>query len=309
MSTTLSVVIPVFNEEKNLPLLYSRLGKTLNKLTSSYEIIFINDGSKDNSLEKLISLRKKDKKVKIISFSRNFGHMPAIAAGIKHAKGRKVVIMDADLQDPPEIILKMYKKAKEGYDVVYGIKRKRKESLARRFLFKSFYRILNGISTFQMPLDAGTFSLVDKKVISILSRMPEKNKYLSGLRAWVGFRQTGVFYERGKRYAGKEASFRRLTKLALDGMISFSYLPLRLASIFGFICAAIAVIAIVAVFILKIFFGWGIIGWASTITTVLLLSSAQLITLGIIGEYLARIYDEIKGRPEYIISKKIGIKN
>lgn len=309
MILTLSVVIPVFNEEKNIPILYRRLKKTLNKISPSHEIIFIDDGSKDNSLKNLLRIRSKDKKVKIISFSRNFGHMPAVAAGIKHSYGKKVVIMDADLQDPPEVITEMWKKSKEGYEVVYGIKEKRKENFTKRFLFKMFYRVMNSISAYKMPLDSGTFSMVDQKVISILASLPEKNKYLSGLRAWTGFRQTGVIYERGKRFSGKETSLRKLIKLALDGMISFSYVPLRAASLIGFICAGLAIIAIIVVIFLKIFFGWGLIGWASTMTTILLVSGVQLITLGIIGEYLSRIYDEVKSRPEFIIAKKFGFKN
>jgi dolichol-phosphate mannosyltransferase len=233
--------------------------------------------------------------------------MPAVVAGLRNSSGDRVVIMDADLQDPPEVILDMWKKADQGFDVVYGVKKKRKEGIFRRILFKSFYRLLNNVSDYKMPLDSGTFSLVDRKVVMILANLPERNKYLSGLRAWTGFRQTGVFYERGKRFSGREASLRRLTKLALDGLISFSYLPLRLASYFGFVCAILAVFAIFVVLVLKIFFGWGLMGWASTMTTILLLSGVQLITLGIIGEYLSRIYDEVKSRPEYIISKKIGL--
>ena len=253
-------------------------------------------------------LRKKDKKVKIISFSRNFGHIPAATAGLKHAKGQKIVLMDADLQDPPETIEEMWIKAGKGFDVVYGIKKKRKENILRKFLFKAFYRLLNTISPTKAPLDAGTFSLIDRKVINILVNLPERNKYLSGLRAWAGYRQTGIIYERGKRVAGKEASLKRLTKLALDGMISFSYLPLRIASLVGFVCAGMAILAIITVIILRLFFNWGLVGWASTMTAILLFSGIQLITLGIIGEYLARIYDEVKQRPEYIIAQKMGIK-
>ncbi len=308
MKPTLSIIVPIFNEEKNISPLYSRLKKTLIKITRSHEIIFVNDGSRDHSLQKIEGLRKKDKKVKIISFSRNFGHMPAVDAGLKYASGKKIVLMDADLQDPPEVIEKMWKKSKEGYEVVFGVKEKRKENIIRRILFKTFYRILNQISPYKMPLDAGTFSLIDRRIVDILASLPEKNKYLSGLRSWVGFKQTGVIYERGKRHAGESASLRRLTKLALDGMISFSYVPLRLASFIGFVCAIFSIIAVITVIILRIFFGWGLVGWASTMTAILLFSGIQLITLGIIGEYLARIYDEVKLRPEYIIFKKAGFK-
>ena len=306
MQQSISVVIPIFNEQKIIPVLYSRLKRVLTKISNNHEIIFINDGSTDQSLSKLLDLHKKDKKVKILSFSRNFGHMPAVNAGLKEATGKKVVIMDADLQDPPEVIEAMWQKAKEGFTVVYGIKEKRKEGLLKRSMFKLFYRLMDTISAYKMPLDAGTFSLLDQKVVKILTSLPEKNKYLSGLRAWTGFRQTGVLYERGARYAGSASSFRKLTKLAMDGLISFSYIPLRLASVFGFICATLALITTVVVIGLRIIFGWGLIGWASTMTTILLMAGVQLITLGIIGEYLARIYDEVKSRPEYIIEQKIG---
>lgn len=308
MSTNLSAIIPVYNEEKNIPVLYKRLKIVFNKISKNHEIIFINDGSVDNSKKEIQKIIRRDKKVKFINFSRNFGHMSAVSAGLAHAKGNKVVLMDADLQDPPEVITKMIKKAKEGYDVVYGIKEKRKEGVVRRVLFKSFYKILDNISTYKMPLDSGTFSLMDKKVVAVLNTLPEKNKYLSGLRSWVGFSQIGITYERAARYSGKPMSIKKLTKLAIDGFVSFSYLPLRLASFLGFLTATVAFIFTVVVLVLKIFFGFGLIGWASTLSAILLLSGVQLITLGIIGEYLARIYDQVKSRPEYIISEKIGFK-
>lgn len=306
MKIKLSIVLPVWNEEKIIPELYRRLKTVLNKTNKLYEIIFINDGSTDQSLLLLKKLQKKDKKIKIISFSRNFGHMPAVMAGLKHASGEKVVVMDSDLQDPPECIPKMCVLSLQGFDVVYGTKKKRKEGVFRKILFASFYKILNKISQHEMPFDAGTFSLLNRKVVEILTSLSERNKYFSGLRAWTGFSQTSLVYEREARFAGKSASFRRLFKLAADGLISFSYIPLRLASFLGFIFASLAFIFIILVIILRLMFGFGIIGWASTLITILLLGGIQLITLGIIGEYLARIYDEVKNRPEYIISEKYG---
>lgn len=303
----ISIIVPIYNEEKNIPVLYKRLKNELYKISKNHEIIFVNDGSYDKSLSILKKLRKKDKKLKIVSFSRNFGHMAAINAGLKESSGKKVVIMDADLQDPPEIISKMYEKSKKGYEVVYGIKKKRKEGTIKKFMFTTFYKILNSISQIKMPLDSGTFSLIDRRVVDILISLPERNKYLSGLRAWTGFSQTGIVYERGARIAGKPTSFRKLLKLAFDGFFSFSYIPLKIASFLGFIFALIAFIFILVVFVLRIFFDAGIVGWASTMSTILLMGGIQLITLGIIGEYLARIYDEVKNRPEYIISEKIGI--
>lgn len=305
----ISAVIPFFNEEENLMPLYKRLKKVLNKISPYHEMIFINDGSEDKSEIVIKKINKNDNKVKLISFSRNFGHMAAIHAGLANSKGKWVTVLDADLQDPPEVILKMFKKAQEGFEVVYGIKTKRKEDIFRRILFKVYYILLNSILYYKMPLDSGTFSLLNRKVVDILTEMPERNKYFSGLRAWTGFRQTGLLYERDKRYKGKPASLRRLFNLAFDGLLSFSYIPLRISSFLGMIFAALAFIFILIIFILRLFFQIGIIGWASTISTVLLIGGVQLITLGIIGEYLARIYEEVKKRPEYIIKEKIGIKN
>lgn len=307
MSIKISVVIPVFNEEGNIPILYKRLKKTLNNISRNHEIIFVNDGSTDKTLTQIKKIRKKDRKVKFLSFSRNFGHMPAVTAGLKSASGTKVVLMDADLQDPPEIIEKMYRQSQKGYEVVYGIKTKRKEKALKKFLFSAFYRILDKISAYKMPLDAGTFSLINRRVINILTNLEEKNMYFSGLRSWVGFKQKGIAYEREKRFAGKPASFRKLLKLAMDGFVSFSYIPLRIASFLGFIFAFFAFLMIIFVIITRIFFQWGIVGWASTLSAVLFIGGVQLITLGIIGEYLARIYDQVKNRPEYIISGKGGL--
>lgn len=308
MSTKISVVIPVFNEEDNVPILYKRLKSILAKITNYYEIIFVDDGSSDSTPQKLNALREKDKKVKYITLSRNFGHMSALDAGLRHAGGERVVIIDADLQDPPEVITKMYKKSLEGYNVVYGVKTKRKEGILRRSLFNSYYKILDKISSYKMPLDAGTFSIIDKKVLAVLKNLPERNKYFSGLRAWVGFRQTGVIYERSARLKGKPSSLKKLFKLALDGFFSFSYLPLKAASFFGFIFASIAFAMIIFVIIGRIFFKLGIVGWASTLSAILLIGGVQLITLGIIGEYLARIYDQVKNRPEYVVSDKKGFR-
>jgi len=306
MKVKLSVVIPIYNEEGNIEILYSKLKETLKKVTKDFEIIFINDGSFDNSYNLLKKISKKDKKTKLISFSRNFGHMAAINAGLEHAKGERVVVMDADMQDPPFVIEKMYKKSLEGFDVVYGVKKKRKENFIRVYMMKVFYRLLNKISNIAIPLDAGTFSLVTRKVVDHINSLPEKNKYFSGLRAWTGYSQTGVVYERAKRYKGKEASYARLFKLAMDQIVAFSFVPLKLASFLGFIFSAVAFLMIIVLFILKFFVNLGIVGWTSTITTILLIGGVQLITLGIIGEYLARIYDEVKHRPEYIVKEKVN---
>lgn len=304
----ISVVVPVYNESKNIPALYKRLKEVLPKIAKDYEVIFIDDGSTDASRPAIKRLRQKDKKVKTISFSRNFGHMAAVSAGLKHASGDKVVIMDADLQDPPEVILKMYQKATQGYEVVYGIKSKRKEGATKKLMFSLFYRLLDKITRLKMPLDAGAFSLIDRKVVSVINSLPERNRYFSGLRVWAGFTQVGVKYERPARSSGRPSSFLKLTKLAIDGLVSFSYLPLRISSILGFVFAAIAFIFIGIVIFARLALGSGIIGWASTLSVILLIGGIQLITLGIIGEYLARIYDEVKNRPEYIVAEKQGFR-
>ncbi len=306
--TKISAVIPIYNEEGNIEILYNKLQETFKKIDKNYEIIFVNDGSYDNSYKLLQKISKKNKKVKVVNFSRNFGHMAALNAGLTHSTGQKVAVMDADMQDPPYVIEKMYKKSLEGYDVVYGIKKKRKEALWRVYLMKLFYKMLDRISSLKMPLDAGTFSILDRKVVNIIVNLPEKNKYFSGLRAWTGFKQTGVVYERAKRFKGKEANLARLFKLAMDGIVSFSFVPLRIASFLGFVFSAFAFILIIVLFVLKFFVNLGIVGWTSTISTILLIGGVQLITLGIIGEYLARIYDEVKRRPEYIIEHKINFK-
>lgn len=304
----ISVVAPVFNEEQNVLVFYKNLKKNINKIDKNHEIIFINDGSRDKTLLALKQIAKKDKKTKLISFSRNFGHMAAINAGLENSRGKKVVVMDADMQDPPKVIEKMYKKSTEGFDVIYGVKKKRKENFLRVYLMKIFYRLLNKISNVEIPLDAGTFSLLDRKIVNIIISLPEKNKFFSGLRNWPGFKQTGVVYERAKRYKGKEASYARLFKLAMDGIVSFSFLPLKIASFLGFIFSFFAFLIIVVLFILRFFINLGIVGWTSTISTILFIGGIQLITLGIIGEYLARIYEEVKKRPEYIIEEKINFK-
>lgn len=239
MKVKISVVVPIYNEEGNIEILYSKLKQTLQKIDNNFEIIFINDGSIDNSYV-LLKNRKRWQKVKLISFSRNFGHMSAINAGLENSTGERVVVMDADMQDPPFVIEKMYKKSLEGFDVVYGIKKKRKESFIRVYMMKVFYRLLGKISNVKIPLDAGTFSLISRKVVDHINKLPERNKYFSGLRAWAGYNQTGVTYERAKRYKGKEASYARLFKLAMDQIVSFSFVPLKLASILGFIFSAVA---------------------------------------------------------------------
>lgn len=300
----ISIVVPVYNEATNLHEFYKRITKTLRSLNLIYELIFVNDGSKDKSIEIIKKFSRKDRQVKFISFTRNFGQMAAISAGLQHAKGKKIIVMDADLQDPPEVIPKMYKKAKEGYEIVYGTKIKRKEGFIKRTLFELFYKILGNIAQLKMPPNAGTFSIIDNKVARTLVGLPERNKYFSGLRVWTGFSQTSITYERHARLSGKAKPLKSLFSLALNGLVSFSYLPLRVASLFGFFFAFTSFVLIAAVIIGRLVLGWGIVGWASSVSLTLFIGGVQLITLGIIGEYLARIFDEVKARPEFVIREK-----
>lgn len=303
----LSVILPVHNEEANLQELYKRLSKSLKSITTSYEIVFVDDGSSDSTEKKIKQIITKDKKVKLLVFSRNFGHMAAVSAGLHHTRGKKVVVMDADLQDPPEVIPELYKKSKQ-FDIVYAVKNNRKESVLKRFLFRAFYRVIDKLTVLTMPANAGTFSLLDRKVVDLINKLPERNKYFSGLRVWTGYTQTKVDYERGARDRGSSKSIWQLFQLAFDGITSFSYLPLKLSSLLGFIIATFSFLMIIAVLIMRFYFDFGIVGWASTISVVLLIGGIQLITLGIIGEYLGRIYDEVKQRPEYVITKSYGVR-
>lgn len=304
----ISVIVPVLNEEAVILEFYDRAKKVLESITDSHEIIFVDDGSTDSTLIKLKEFAKNDSRVKIISFSRNFGHPIAISAGLDYASGEAVIIIDADLQDPPEILPEFIKKWQEGFEIIYGIRTKRKEWWGKRLAYWCFYRIFKKLASLNVPLDAGDFSLIDRKVADIIKSLPERNRFIRGLRSWAGFKQCGVVYERAGRFAGKtKYSFKKLLKLAADGIFSFSYIPLRLATFLGFLVAAVAFLAILAVLYLRIFYGViGIPGFSSTIITLLFIGSIQLVAIGILGEYIARIYEEVKHRPLYVINEKIG---
>lgn len=304
-----SIIIPIYNEAETLHVLRERLASALYPFGESFEVILIDDGSKDNSFELLRQIHAADARFKVLRLSRNFGHQVAISAGLDFARGEAVILMDGDLQDPPELLPKMIEKWKEGYQVVYTVKRSRKENRIKRFAFKMFYRILHALSSIQIPMDAGNFSLIDKKVVDVLRQIPERHRYISGLRAWVGFRQIGIEYDRGPRFAGEpQMSFGRLVQLALDGIFSFSNVPLRIASYMGFLSAVVAFAGGLFVVYEKLFTDKAILGWASTICTITFLGGLILMTLGVIGEYIGRIYDEVKQRPLYIISEGIGFE-
>lgn len=302
-----SIVIPIYNESAIIPELWRQLKQVIDRLNGMCEVIFIDDGSSDNSYQILSELHQKNKEIKILRFSRNFGHQPALTAGIDNASGRAVILMDGDLQDSPQAILRFIAKWQEGYDVVYAIRKKRKEFWLKRLAFVSFYRLLNLFSGQKIPLDAGIFSLMDRQVVEALCQMPERNRYLSGLRAYAGFRQTGITVERGSRYQGEpKVTLTKLFKLAFDGIFSFSIIPLRIATIFGFISAIVAFILGLIGLYYKLILGRTFLSWAYGLTTTFFMGGIQLIFLGIIGEYIGRIYDEVKQRPYYLIKDTKG---
>tara|TARA_B100001964_G_scaffold240228_1_gene309522 strand:+ start:822 stop:1751 length:930 start_codon:yes stop_codon:yes gene_type:complete len=306
-NSSISVVVPIFNESENIIELNKRLLKVLIKC-NHYEIIYVNDGSNDDSLEILKKLSFKNNSIKIISLSRNFGQQTAYKAGIEFVTKDITVLMDGDLQDPPEIIPDLVKKINEKFNIVYAIRKKRKGNYFKRISYFLFYRILNIVSNLKIPIDSGDFSALDKKSILILNQFKEKNIFLRGVRAWIGLKQTSIEYQRDLRFHGKhKLSFFSLLKLAFDGIVSFSSMPLRIASFFGFTITFISSIYIIYILIKKFFLYEGPTGWPSLMIVILFIGGVQLLFLGIIGEYLARIYDEVKQRPNYIIEEKINI--
>lgn len=301
---TLDVVAPVFNEVAILPELNRRLADTLDALPYRWRIIYVDDGSRDGSRELLAGLADEDARVGVVHLSRNFGQQLAIAAGLAATAADAIVLLDGDLQDPPEVIPDLVAKWEEGYDVVYAVKKDRKESLPKRALFNLFYRILRGLSNVEIPADAGNFSLMDRSVVEVINGMPERDRYVSGLRAYVGGRQTGVTFERAARYAGQpRQSPRKLVRMATDAFFAFSDLPLRLATILGFVVSGVAFLVLLNVLYQKLISGAAILGWASTMTSILFIGGIQLIAVGVIGEYIGRIYNEAKGRPAWIVDR------
>ena len=308
----ISIIIPMYCEEEVVEECYKRFTNMLEKLENyDYEIIFIDDGSKDKTLELLEEIAKKDKKIKIISFSRNFGHQATVTAGLKEVAGDAVVIIDADMQDPPELIPDMLKLWEDGNDVIYGKRKTRKgESAFKLLSAKMFYRTLNALSNVEIPNDTGDFRLVDRKVVDVINSMPEHNKFLRGLFSWVGFEQKAYEYERQERYAGKtKYPLKKMVKLASDGIIGFSTKPLKIVAGLGTIAIIISILILIYA-ILSFAFKWNSLtpGWTSIMVTVTFFSGTILISLWMMGEYIARIYDESKNRPQYIIDKKINME-
>jgi len=302
----LSVVIPVLNEERNIHELVRRLWTVLEP-SVAFEIIFVNDGSIDGTAELLRKLHDQDKRIKSVHLARNFGHQAAISAGLRAACGEAVVLMDGDLQDAPELIPEFLQKWQEGYQVVFAVRKRRRAHWVKRIAYRTFYRVLRAISNIDIPLDSGDFSLIDRRVVDIVNAMPERTRFVRGMRSWAGFRQVGVEVVRDPRYAGTpKYTFRRLLRLALDGLFSFSYRPLQLASLFGLAISGLAIILAVGLILLKVLHGIPLLGWTSLMVTVLFLGGIQLISLGIIGEYVGRIYDEARGRPTYVVGSIVG---
>ena len=300
-----SVIVPVYNEEEVIHTTVSRLKQVMNQLNDSYELIFVNDGSRDQTLSILKEYFQGDSSMKIIDFARNFGHQIAITAGMDAARGDAVIVIDADLQDPPELIFSMIEKWKEGYEVVYAKRTKRKgETFFKKYTASLFYRTLRALTDIDIPMDTGDFRLIDRKVCDQMALLHEKNRFVRGLVSWVGFRQTAVEYERDERLVGESKyPLKKMLKLSLDGITSFSYKPLKLASYAGVLLSLAGFLYMLFVIYLKLFTNSTILGWSSVIVIQLLFSGIVLLIMGMMGEYIGRIYDETKARPLYIVRK------
>jgi glycosyltransferase involved in cell wall biosynthesis len=310
-SPIISIVAPVYNEAGNLQELYRRISEVLDRSSETWELVFVDDGSTDGSTAAMQALYDSDADhVRVISFARNFGHQIAVTAGMDYAQGQAVILIDADLQDPPEIILDMIAKWREGYEVIYAVRAKREgESWFKRTTASLFYRLMFSITDISIPLDTGDFRLMDRKVVDAVLSMRERHRFIRGMVSWVGYRQVGIEYTRHERYSGEtKYPLNKMLRFAWDGITGFSYLPLQLATYLGFAIAALSGIAIVIVIYLRAFTtAKPLEGQATTLIMVLFLGSVQLISLGIIGEYLGRIYNEVRGRPLYIIRETHGI--
>ena len=304
----LSVIVPIFNEEEVIPELHRRMTAVLDSIGEPWELICIDDGSSDRSLSLLTALHEQDARIKIIHFSRNFGHQLAITAGMDYAQGDAVVIIDADLQDPPELIEEMLGKWRAGYEVVYAVRVDRRgESRFKLWTASTFYRLLRRITDVDIPLNAGDFRLMDRQVVLTMRRLRENHRFMRGLSSWVGFCQIGIEYQRAERFAGDtKYPLNTMIHLTLDAITSFSYIPLRLSTYFGFFLSLLSLLGIVVAVVLRLSGNSSFYGQATTLVAVLLLGGIQLIFLGILGEYLARIYDDVKARPLYIVSRAYG---
>ena len=304
----LSVVVPLYNEEENIDYLFERLITVLDNLKTTYEIVCINDGSKDNTLKYLIDYHQKNSTIKVINLSRNFGKEIALSAGIDYTIGAAVIPIDADLQDPPELIGKLVEKWREGYDVVYATRRSRQgESWLKKLTAGAFYQTIGKMSRVPIPSNTGDFRLLDRRVVEAIKKVPERTRFMKGLFAWVGYKQTSVMFDREPRFQGKTTwNYWRLWNFALDGIISFSFLPLKVWSYIGVFISFVSLLYASFLIIRTLILGIDVPGYASLMVAILFLGGIQLITLGIIGEYLGRVYEEVKGRPLYFVREQYG---
>lgn len=311
----ISVLVPCHNEAPVLDALFARLSAAAAEWGADYEVIVVDDGSQDGSWERLRAIHQQDPRWKVLRFARNFGHQVAVTAALNHAAGDVVVILDADLQDPPEELTRFLQHWRQGCDVVYGIRRQRKENLLKRASYKMFYRVLGYMADIKIPYDTGDFCLLDRRVVDTINAMPEHNRFVRGLRAWAGYRQMGVEYERDRRVAGQASyNFTRLVRLAVDGVFSFSTTPLRLAVWVGIAASIFALLAAVLTLLQRVFVDYFLSighalppGFATTIIAIFFLGGVQLICLGVIGEYIGRIYEEVKNRPLWVESERLGL--
>ncbi|MBD2004851.1 MULTISPECIES: glycosyltransferase family 2 protein [Cyanophyceae] len=312
MKPKYSLVIPVYNEEKTLPELYRRISELMERLDDQAELILVNDGSKDRSLQLLRDLHERDPRVCYLSLARNFGHQIAVTAGLNYVRGEVIVILDADLQDPPELIPDMVEKWRQGYHVVYAKRTQRqKESWFKRFTAYIFYRLLKQLADVDIPTDTGDFCLMDRQVVDVLNSMPERDRYIRGMRSWIGFQQTAVYFERHPRFAGEvKYTFSKSLSLAINGLVSFSKVPLRISTYVGLLAAVAAIFMGLLVIYWRIFVPQSpLTGFTIILVAIFFLGAVQLVSIGILGEYIGRIYEEVKGRPLYTLSEVGGFHN
>jgi dolichol-phosphate mannosyltransferase len=307
---TYSIIAPIFNEIDNIQALYTRVTEVMESTGEPWEFVLVDDGSTDGSTSAILDLTRKDNKVVPVIFARNFGHQIAVTAGLDHSRGEAVIIIDADLQDPPEVILDLIVKWKEGFEVVYAVRSKREgETWFKLVTASAFYRLIQRITDVNLPMDSGDFRLLDRKVVRVMGQMREKHRFLRGMSVWVGFRQTGVEYERAERYAGEtKYPLKKMFRLASDAITGFSYFPLQLATYLGFVAAGIGFLFLVGMVILRLAGSQFLAGQAATLIAVLFLGGVQLISLGMVGEYIGRLYDEAKGRPLYIVREGLEVE-
>jgi polyisoprenyl-phosphate glycosyltransferase len=303
-----SIVIPVYNEQETLSALYDRLVSLLERLDGSSEVVLVDDGSRDESFTRMMEMSARDSRFKVLQFSRNFGHQAAITAGLDFAMGKAVVVMDADLQDPPEVVLAMAERWREGFEVVYAVRRERRgENRFKRVTAAAFYRLLRRLSDVDIPADVGDFRLVDRKALEAYKTMRENDRFVRGMFSWVGFKQIGVPYDRAERIAGKtKFPFQKMMRFAVDGIVSFSSAPLRLALTLGFVVSAASFLYGFVAILLKATGAFTVPGWTSVIFVTSLLGGVQLMVLGVVGEYVGRTYEEAKNRPLYIVNRSAG---